>query len=112
MRPSEARDILERVTGRGASPARTAAVAVAAAGAGIVAGWILHNTYWYASDIDYALSRAMHLAANCKGIDFNEQRRRVEERLGKPLSLAKLDDKLIAIDYAFDKIEVSRCVPR
>lgn len=112
MRPSEARDILERFSGRGQPPGRIAALIGAAAIAGVAAGWFLHNSYWRVDDIDYALNRAMQLAATCKGIDLSEQKRRVEERLGKPLSIAKLDDKLVAIDYAFDKIEVSRCIPR
>ena len=76
---------------------------------GGLSGWIAHNHYWRANDLDYALNRAISTTAACKGVGVDEQVRRVEARLSKPRTLFTLDDKLVALDFVFDRLQLANC---
>ncbi|WP_299830708.1 hypothetical protein [uncultured Roseobacter sp.] len=94
---------------KNARPSKSYVPVVFAALIGCSVGWIAHNYYWRANDLDYALVRATTTTANCKNISLGEQVRRVEERIGKPRSLFTLDDKLVALDFVFDRLELANC---
>lgn len=76
----------------------------------VSAGWALHNFYWRSNDFDYAVARAIDISAQCKGISYDDQWRRIEARTGRSRSLLRLDDKLVALDYLFDRISLEKCL--
>ena len=77
---------------------------------GGLAGWASHAQYWRAGDLDYALIRAVSVTARCKGISRQEQIRRIEARLDQPQELFTIDDKLVALDFAFDRLQFLNCL--
>ncbi|MDF1606983.1 hypothetical protein PZ897_02205 [Hoeflea sp. YIM 152468] len=79
-------------------------------GAGIITGWYLHNTYWRQAEFDYTLSRAAGQLAYCKGISRSELMRNIEDHIARPSRLFQLDDKLVALDFIFDRIEARGCI--
>lgn len=79
---------------------------------GVAAGWGLHAFRWRADDFDYVVNRAIYTAAHCKKIEQSEQVRRIEARIGSPMNLFNLEDKIAAMDYAMDRISLSRCGPQ
>lgn len=79
---------------------------------GASAGWAGHNWLWRSDSLDYAIRRAIELSATCKDITIDEQVRNIEDRIGRPASLFRLDDKLLALDYVFDRIEADECLAK
>ena len=87
-------------------------ITMAIAGAAIldiVTGWYLHNTYWRKSELDYSLQRAVTILAACKDVPYATLIRQIEIHIARPHPAFQLDDKLIALDYVFDRMEARHC---
>ena len=76
---------------------------------GMVCGWAMHNHLWRKTEMDYTLDRAVAYIARCSGVPADQHIRAMESRVGRARSLFRIDDKLTAIDYVFDRLESRLC---
>lgn len=111
MNRGESDNILAKFAPRRQSPIAISILAIATSIIGASLGWIAHARFGQLSEIERTLYLVMDIAAKCSGMSSGELRRTVEKRLNRPFSLFDVQDKLYAIELAFDNIEVSACVP-